>query len=155
GRLSRSARRVRVLAGAALEAARSHRVSQEGRRVVDRAPRSMRIGRPRPSAFGVLIGFGIANHVVLAGSRVALTLYALARGAGPARVGLLMALSALLPAVLAIPAGRLTDRIGVRGPMLVGSFGIALGAGIAFAVPGLTTLFIAAPLIGVSFMAFQ
>jgi MFS family permease len=115
----------------------------------------MRIGRPRPSAFGILIGFGIANHVVLAGSRVAVTLYALALGAGTATVGLLMALYALLPAVLAIPAGRLTDRIGVRGPMLVGSFGIALGAGIAFAVPGLTTLFIAAPLIGVSFMAFQ
>ncbi|HET9045890.1 MAG TPA: MFS transporter [Casimicrobiaceae bacterium] len=112
-------------------------------------------GRRRPSAFAFLIGLGIANHIVLAGSRVTVTLYALSLGAGTATVGLLMALYALLPALLAIPAGRLTDRIGVRAPMLVGSWGIALGAGAAFALPGLPTLFVAAPLIGVSFMSFQ
>jgi MFS family permease len=109
----------------------------------------------RPSNFGILIGVGIANHIVLAGSRVAVTLYALSLGAGTATVGLLMALFALLPMFLAIPSGRLTDRIGVRKPMLVGSCGIALGAGAAFAVPGLPSLFVAAVLIGVSFMAFQ
>ena len=115
----------------------------------------MRARVPRPSTFGILIGLGIANHVVLAGSRVAVTLYALSLGAGTATVGLLMSLYAFLPALLAIPAGRLTDRIGVRKPMLVGSCGLALGAGAAFAVPGLPSLFVAAALIGVSFMAFQ
>ena len=109
----------------------------------------------RLSTFGTLIAFGIANHIVLAGSRVAVTLAALAQGAGTATVGLLMALFALLPALLAIPAGRLTDRIGVRKPMLVGSIGIALGVGAPFLVPGLPALFAAAVLIGVSFMAFQ
>jgi len=112
--------------------------------------------RPRRiSDFGILIGLGIANHMVLAGSRVAVTLYALSLGAGTATVGLLMALFGLLPMVLSISSGRLTDRIGVRKPMLAGSCGIALGAGAAFAVPGLPTLFGAAVLIGVSFMAFQ
>jgi len=109
----------------------------------------------RLTTFGTLIAFGIANHIVLAGSRVAVTLDALAQGAGTATVGLLMALFALLPAFLAIPAGRLTDRIGVRKPMLVGSIGLALGAGAPFLVPGLPALFVAAVLIGVSFMAFQ
>jgi len=53
--------------------------------------------RPRRlSDFGILIGLGIANHVVLAGSRVAVTLYALSLGAGTATVGLLMALFGLL-----------------------------------------------------------
>jgi MFS family permease len=80
------------------------------------------------SPFGVLIGIGIANHMVLAGSRVAVSLDALAQGADPATVGVLLALYAVLPMVLAIPAGRLADRIGVRRPMLVGSSGIALGA---------------------------
>jgi MFS family permease len=115
----------------------------------------MRVQPRRPFDFGVLIGLGIANHVVLAGSRISVTLYALSLGAGTATVGLLMALYALLPALLAIPAGRLTDRIGVRKPMLIGSCGLAVGAGAAFAVPGLSSLFVAAPLIGVSFMAFQ
>ncbi|MET0346729.1 MAG: MFS transporter [Casimicrobiaceae bacterium] len=127
---------------------REHRSAEhEGSRV--------RSGALRPSPFGVLIGLGIANHIVLAGSRVAVTLYALSLGAGTATVGLLMALYAFLPALLAIQSGRLTDRIGVRKPMLVGSCGIALGAGAAFAVPGLPSLFVAATLIGVSFMAFQ
>ena len=115
----------------------------------------MRGAGARLSTFGILIGLGIANHIVLAGSRVAVALDALSLGAATPTVGLLMALFALLPAVLAIPCGRLTDRIGVRRPMLVGSCGVALGAGIAFAFPGLPTLFVAATLIGVSFMSFQ
>ncbi len=112
-------------------------------------------GRRRPSPFAVVIALGVANHIVLAGSRVVVALYALSLGAGTATVGLLMALYAMLPAVLAISSGRLTDRIGVRKPMLVGSCGLALGAGVAFAAPGLPTLFVTAMLIGVSFMAFQ
>ena len=115
----------------------------------------MTVRGPRLSTFGILIGLGIANHVVLAGSRVAVALDALSLGAATPTVGLLMALFALLPALLAIPCGRLTDRIGVRRPMLVGSCGVALGAGIAFALPGLPSLFAAATLIGVSFMSFQ
>ena len=115
----------------------------------------MRVRGARLSTFGILIGLGIANHVVLAGSRVAVALDALSLGAATPTVGLLMALFALLPALLAIPCGRLTDRIGVRRPMLVGSCGVALGAGIAFALPGLPSLFVAATLIGVSFMSFQ
>ena len=113
------------------------------------------MGRARPSPFLVLIGFGIANHIVLAGSRVAVSLAALSEGANAATVGVLMALYAALPAVLAISAGRLADRIGVRRPMLVGSSGLALGAFIAFVYPAPPALFAVAVLIGVSFMAFQ
>ncbi|HSV19269.1 MAG TPA: MFS transporter [Casimicrobiaceae bacterium] len=102
-----------------------------------------------------LIGLGIANHVVLTGSRVTASLDALARGASPATVGALMALYAVLPMLLAIAAGRLADRIGVRRPMLVGSCGIALAALLPVVLPGLATLFVAAALMGVSFMAFQ
>jgi MFS family permease len=107
------------------------------------------------SPFGVLIGLGVANHVALAGSRIAVSLDALSRGATAATVGLLLALFAALPAVFAISAGRLADRIGVRRPMLAGSCGSALGAALPFLVPGLPALFAAAILIGVSFMTFQ
>jgi MFS family permease len=111
--------------------------------------------RARISTLGVLIAMGIANHVVLAGSRITVSLAALARGESAATVGALMAVFALLPMFFAIPAGRLADRVGVRGPMLAGSIGIAVGVLIATLVPGLAALFAAAMLIGVSFMTFQ
>jgi MFS family permease len=102
-----------------------------------------------------LIGLGVANHVVLTGSRVTVSLDALAHGASPGTVGSLMALYAVLPMILAIAAGRLADRIGVRRPMLVGSCGVALAALLPVLLPGLATLFVAATLMGVSFMAYQ
>jgi MFS family permease len=110
---------------------------------------------PVLSPFGTLIGLGVANHLVLAGSRSAVSLNALAEGASAATVGLLLGVYAALPAVLAISAGRLADRIGVRRPMLAGSVGMATGAALPFLVPGLPALFAAALLIGVSFMTFQ
>jgi len=107
------------------------------------------------SPFGVLIALGICNHLVLTGARVAVSLDALALGANAATVGSLLALFALLPMLFAIPAGRFADRVGVRGPMLAGSIGMACGAVIATVVPGLPALFVTAVLLGLSFMAFQ
>ena len=112
-------------------------------------------GRAGHAQITTLIGLGVANHVVLTGSRVTVSLDALARGASPATVGALMALYAVLPMFLAIAAGRLADRIGVRRPMLVGSCGVALAALLPVVLPGLGTLFVAATLMGVSFMAYQ
>ncbi|HEX6136655.1 MAG TPA: MFS transporter [Casimicrobiaceae bacterium] len=109
----------------------------------------------RPSPFAVLIALGIANHVVLTGSRVGVALNALALGANVATVGGLMAFFALLPMLFAIPAGRLADRAGVRGPMLAGSIGMASGAIVATLLPGVPALFATAMLTGVSFMLFQ
>src|SRR5947208_14499099 len=103
----------------------------------------------------MLISLGVANHVVLAGSRIAVSLDALDHGANAATVGVLLALYAVLPALFAISAGRLADRIGVRRPMLVGSCGIAVGAVLPSIFPGVSSLFFTAVLIGVSFMTFQ
>ena len=107
----------------------------------------------RPLA--ALISLGIANHVVLAGSRVTVSLDALSRGASAFTVGLLMALFALLPMLFAIAAGRLSDRIGMRRPMTAGSAGLVIGAALPVMLPGLGPLFVSAALIGVSFMTFQ
>jgi predicted MFS family arabinose efflux permease len=112
-------------------------------------------GRRSPSPLIVLTLLGIANHVVLTGSRVAVSLDALALGASAATVGTLMALFALLPALLAIAAGRSADRMGARTPMLVGSCGVALAALLPVVAPGLATLFVAAVVMGVSFMVYQ
>jgi MFS family permease len=102
-----------------------------------------------------LIALGIANHAALAGARVAVSLDALARGASPAVVGALIALFSLLPALFAVSVGRLSDRIGTRAPALAGSIGVAIGALVPFASPGLVALFASATAIGVAFMTFQ
>jgi MFS family permease len=105
-----------------------------------------------------LIGFialGIFNHTVLTGGRVTVALYVLAQGASPLIVGTLMGLYAFLPMLLSVTAGRLSDRLGVRRPMLLGSWGIMLGAVIPCLLPGIAPLFVSTSLIGVSFMLFQ
>jgi MFS family permease len=102
-----------------------------------------------------LIALGVCNHVTLSGARVAVSLDALDRGASAATVGVLVALFALLPVVLAVAVGRVADRIGVRRPMLWGSAGTAAGALLPFAFPGLPALFASAAVIGGSFMLFQ
>ena len=104
---------------------------------------------------GVVILLGIANHSVLNGSRVIVSLDALSMGASPFTVGVLMSLYALLPMLLSVAAGRLSDRIGTRWPMRVGSAVIAIGAILPVAFPGFPALFASAPLVGVGFMAFQ
>ncbi len=109
----------------------------------------------RRRSFLALIGLGIFNHTVLTGGRVTVALYALAQGASPLVVGTLMGLYAFLPMLLAVAAGRLSDRMGVRRPMLAGSCGILLGAVIPCVLPGIAPLYVATSLIGVSFMLFQ
>jgi MFS family permease len=110
---------------------------------------------PRRRALFALILLGIANHSVLAGSRVAVSLDALALGSTPFTVGVLMALYAVLPMVLAVPAGRYCDRVGTRRPMLVGCVLITGGASLPFLLRGLPALYASATLLGVGFMVFQ
>jgi MFS family permease len=109
----------------------------------------------RRKSFLALIALGIFNHTVLTGGRVTVALYALSHGATPLIVGTLMGLYAFLPMLLAVSAGRLSDRMGVRWPMLAGSCGIALGALIPCFTSDIAPLYVATSLIGVSFMLFQ
>lgn len=111
--------------------------------------------RVRNPTLVALIALGIANHVVLAGNRVTVTLLAIKEGHSTAVVGALVALYAFLPMLCAVAAGRLSDRVGVRRPMLAGSLGLAAGALIPVLATGLFALLASAALVGVSFMVFQ
>ncbi|MEP7180611.1 MAG: MFS transporter [Betaproteobacteria bacterium] len=110
--------------------------------------------RPSRTLVGLIL-LGVANHTVLAGSRVVVSLDALGRGASPFVVGVLMALYAFLPMLLAVAAGRYSDRKGVRRPMTLGCVAIVVGAALPFALAGLAPLFASATLVGAGFMAFQ
>ena len=80
------------------------------------------------------------NHTCFRGSKVLLTLFALKLGASPVMAGLAFAMYSLLPTFLSVFAGRLTDRIGYRLPMLVGSAGLFAGMLLPFFWPTLPML---------------
>ena len=82
-----------------------------------------------------LIGAQISLHACMTGFRLAAPLLALREGYGPVAVGLLLALFALAPVFLGLPAGRYADRRGLRKPVAI-SVGIAtLGAALSVAFP--------------------
>lgn len=96
----------------------------------------------------------ILNHTAFTGSRVVFSLYAIDLGAHSFAIGVLVSFYALCPLLLAIFAGKLVDRVGARLPMLLGTFGLAIGISLPVLLPGLTTLYVAALLLGSSFMFF-
>lgn len=96
----------------------------------------------------------VLNHAGFAGSRMLMSLYALELGADQFRVGVIMALYALGPMLLAIYAGKLVDRVGPRLPMLAGTAGTAAGLLLPYVFPGLTTLYVSAVVLGTSFQFF-
>src|SRR3954469_1981006 len=102
--------------------------------------------------FGYIILLTILSHAAFTSSRMTVSLYALKLQATPFTVGVLMSLYALLPMLLSVTAGRLIDRIGPRMPLLWGNAGLLTGVALPFLFPSLPTLFIAAMVIGSSFM---
>lgn len=93
-------------------------------------------------------------NTAFGGSRVVLSLLAIDLGADPFGVGIMAALYAVGPMLLAIYTGKLIDRIGALAPMLIGTLGVALCLLLAAAVPRLAVLYGAALLFGLSFMLF-
>jgi MFS family permease len=95
------------------------------------------------------------THIGFAGSRLAVPLFAVDQGAGPFVVGTIVALYAALPTVLALPMGRMADRIGYKLPLLCGASGIFVALLLPWLFPSVTTLYFVASLLGISFMTFQ
>jgi MFS family permease len=96
----------------------------------------------------------ILAHMGTTGVKLLLTLFAIDLGASPLQVGITFAMFSILPAILAIRAGRWVDRIGVRLPLLIGCSGIALAISIVSLTPALWGLYACAALIGVFFMVY-
>jgi MFS family permease len=82
-----------------------------------------------------LIAAQICLHACMAGMRMAAPLLALREGYSPAAVGILLALFALTQVFLALPAGRFTDRHGLRKPVQLSALAASAGAGLAVAFP--------------------
>jgi len=93
-------------------------------------------------------------HTAFGGSRVVMSLLAIELGANPFGVGLLAALYAVCPTLLAIYTGKLIDRVGARAPMFIGTLGVALCLLLAAGFPRLVVLYSVAPLLGLCNMLF-
>ena len=79
---------------------------------------------------------------------IAVSLSALSMGATPFQVGILHGFFALFPLVLAVYAGKISDRIGVKRPIVAGSVMMSAGILVPFAIPGLAGLMVCATLVG-------
>jgi predicted MFS family arabinose efflux permease len=106
-----------------------------------------------------IIGFVVLTHTAFGAARVTSTLYALSNKASTFTVGVLMALFALVPALLAVRAGRWLDRVGPFRPLLLGTSLMTLGAllpsAFSYATADVAPLLVAAALLGTGFMYLQ
>jgi predicted MFS family arabinose efflux permease len=103
----------------------------------------------------LVVLLSMLNSIGQRGAKVAVSLYALELGAGAGAVGVLAALFAVFPLLLAVQAGRLSDRIGVRAPMALGALVMAAGLAVALATRGVAWLFLCAALIGLGHIFFH
>jgi len=97
----------------------------------------------------------LLNSIAQRGSKVVVSLYALDLGAGAAAVGVLAALFAVFPLLLAVQAGRISDRYGVRMPIALGGLAMAGGLALPIAVGGLPALFLCPALLGLGHIYFH
>ncbi len=88
-------------------------------------------------------------------NRVLLALFAVRLGASPVMVGVLGAMFAVFPSLLAVMAGRLADRIGSRYPMIVGTVGMSLGMLVPYFWPTLPAILFAALMCGFAQVFFN
>lgn len=97
----------------------------------------------------------LCNITCLRASRILVALFAIELGAEQYIIGVMIALSAVLPALLAVYSGRLSDRIGPRLPMILGSAGLIGGLLVPYAWPTLTALGVSAVLFGGAFIFYH
>ncbi|HEU4352474.1 MAG TPA: MFS transporter [Burkholderiales bacterium] len=103
----------------------------------------------------LVVALSMLNSIAQRGSKVAVSLYALELGAGAGAVGVLAALFAVFPLLLAVHAGRISDRFGVRAPIVCGSLTMAAGLAVAFLTSSIPLLFLAPALIGLGHIFFH
>jgi predicted MFS family arabinose efflux permease len=101
-------------------------------------------------AFIVLLT--VLSHIGFVGSRITVSLSAINQGASPLTVGMLMALYAVFPMLLAVQGGRLVDRVGAFRPIAIAGTIVAAGVLLPFASHELPVLFATAAVVGTAFM---
>jgi MFS family permease len=97
----------------------------------------------------------LLQGISMRGVKVLVSLAALELGATPFQVGLLAAMFAAFPLMLAVYAGKFSDRFGVRRPILGGAITMAVGTLLPLALPRLAGLVLCSALIGLGHIFFH
>lgn len=105
-------------------------------------------------AIYLIVAACVLIHAGFAGAKVALPLHALSLGVDPFWVGVMMALWALCPMLIALYVGKLVDRVGARTPMLCGTIGVMAALLVPYFFPGVAALVVMALAVGTSFQFF-
>jgi MFS family permease len=103
----------------------------------------------------LIIFMGILSQLGFNGSRVAVSLYALELGANQFTVGVLVALYAVFPMLLAIVVGRFVDRVGPRLPVMIGVIGMGVALILPPLFPGITVLYVSCIVLGLTHLIFM
>jgi len=106
-----------------------------------------------------IVTLNVLTHTTFVSARMVGSLYALAHGASTFTVGVLMALFALVPMLVAVRAGRWLDAVGPFRPLVAGAAMIGAGAVLPalfpYATADIAPLLVAACLIGTGAMLIQ
>ncbi|MBY0269123.1 MAG: MFS transporter [Burkholderiales bacterium] len=106
-----------------------------------------------PPIFRIVL-LSLLTHTAYKGSKVLMSLSALELGANEFFVGMLFSTYALFPLLLSVYAGKISDRIGFRRPMLYGTIGLLAGLALPFLLFRLEALYVAAALIGFCYIFY-
>ncbi|MFF7060432.1 MFS transporter [Achromobacter spanius] len=112
-------------------------------------------GSPEFSGAVLLCLLAMMNHVALTGGRITVSLTALQMGLSTFKVGMLVAVFAVLPMLFSVRAGRWVDRVGIVRPLVIGTSLVAIGTALPFISQTQTALLIASCCIGIGFMLHQ
>jgi MFS family permease len=97
----------------------------------------------------------LLQSISMRGAKFLVSISALAQGATPFQVGVLAAMFAAFPLLLAVYAGKISDRVGVKRPIVAGAGVIAAGIALPLAVEGIPGLIAAAALVGLGHIFFH
>jgi MFS family permease len=103
----------------------------------------------------LVVLLSVLQHIAFRGSKMLVSLSALSLGASQLEVGLIGATFAAFPLLLAVYAGKVSDRIGMKKPIVAGALVIASGVSVPVVVHGVAGLVIAAALIGLGHIFFH
>jgi MFS family permease len=102
-----------------------------------------------------MLGIVLLNMTAFRGSKVVVTLFAIELGAAQFAIGVIIAMYSVFPMMLGLYAGKLTDRLGVRRPLIGGTLGVALALLVPFIFPARPALYVSATLIGASWVFYN
>ena len=97
----------------------------------------------------------LLNMTAFRGSKVVVTLFAIELGVPQLYIGALIATYSVFPMFLGLYAGKLTDRLGVRLPMIAGTLGVVTALLVPYVFPGVLALYVSATLIGATWVFYN